>query len=68
MKKLIKKIDKFLSLPGINIGVGIACILVSIVYVLEEFHFSSFFGGTTLGYGFGLLLNGIDDFFEKRKK
>lgn len=68
MKKLIKKIDEFLELPATNIVVGIGCILVSIVYVLEEFHFSSFFGGTALGYGFGLLLIGIDDFFEKKKK
>lgn len=69
MKKLIKKISKFLDLPGVNIALGIYCILGSFVWLLtEERCFWIWFGGFAFSFGLWLIIDGIDFLIDKKKK
>lgn len=60
MKKFIDKIYIF---------TGIVYILVSfILSCFHDYNFENFFCGVILGVGFCFLYDGIDLFFQKRKK
>lgn len=68
MKKLIKKINKVLSLPATNIVVGILLVLSPVyLFLTNEFQFISFFYGFGFALGLVLISEGIVDIVKKKK-
>lgn len=68
MKKLIKKISKFLDLPATDIVCGIWLFLSPVyLFITNQFQFISLFYGFSFAWGIVLISQGIEFIVEKKK-